>query len=59
MKKKIFLVENEPSVRDSLKHLLELKKYSVYVASNPTQAKELLQKKWVHLAIIDLRLIER
>lgn len=58
MKKKIFLVENEPSVRDSLKHLLELKKYSVYVASNPTQAKELLQKKWVHLAIIDLRLIE-
>lgn len=58
MKKKILLVENNSSVREQLKCYLEAKGYYVFSADGPEQATELLQKKWVHLAIIDLRLVD-
>ena len=58
MARKILLVENDPSVRTSLREFLKVKGYEVYTASDPLQAKKLLQEKWVHLAILDIRLID-
>ncbi len=57
-KGKILLVDNLAHVRESVGNLLTLTGYLVYTAASPEEAKEVLRKKPVHLALIDLRLLD-
>lgn len=57
-KGKILLVDNLAHVRQSIGNLLTLTGYQVYTAASPEEAKEVLRKEPVHLAIIDLRLLD-
>lgn len=57
-KGKILLVDNLAHVRESIGNLLTLTGYQVYTAASPEEAKEVLRKKPVHLALIDLRLLD-
>jgi DNA-binding response OmpR family regulator len=54
----ILIVDNDPEFLDSLNLFLELKGYTVYTADNPVNAKRLLADKLIHLAVIDVRLID-
>lgn len=54
----ILIVDNAPEFLDSLKLFLELKGYTVYTADNPEDARRLLADKLIHLAVIDVRLVD-
>lgn len=57
MKKgRILLVDNDVDVVKSWKRRLELEGYLVLTAASRNEAKELVQTKRVHLAVIDMRL---
>ncbi|MEW6618945.1 MAG: response regulator [bacterium] len=58
MEKRILLVDNESSELDAWKFNLEQQGYMVFSAGSPDEAKELLKKERVHLAVIDLKLID-
>jgi DNA-binding NtrC family response regulator len=52
----ILLVDDDPSLRDSLKDVLEGEGYEVALASTRAQAAELAEKVHPRLAIVDLKL---
>ena len=59
MKKgRILVVDNDVDVREIWKKRLEVEGYLVFTAASPNEAKELMQTNRVHLAIIDLKLID-
>jgi len=57
MKERILVVDNDPSVLEAWKTRLERGGYEVFTAKSPDEAKELLKKEQIHLAVIDIRLI--
>ncbi|HAW50176.1 TPA: hypothetical protein DCX16_04435 [bacterium] len=58
MQGRILLADNDPSVLEALKNRTEKEGYIVFTAKSPDEAKELLKKERIHLAIIDMRLID-
>lgn len=53
----ILVADNDPDFRESLvKDVLELEGYRVYQAGNPEEARQILKKELIHLAILDIRL---
>lgn len=57
-KGKILVVDNLEYARQSLGNMLTLTGYQVHTAGSPKEAKDLLQRRPVHLAVIDLRLLD-
>jgi len=57
-KGKILLVDNLEHARQALGDMLTLTGYQVHTAGSPDEAKEVLQREPVHLAVIDLRLLD-
>ena len=53
---RILVVDNSSHVRQSLDMLLTAQGYQVFVADNPVEARRLLRKGRVHLAVVDIRL---
>ncbi len=59
MKKgRVLIVDNDEGVANAWKQRLEVEGYLVLTAASPSEAKELMQTKRVHLAVIDLRLVD-
>lgn len=59
MKKgRILVVDNNMDVLELWRQRLEVEGYLVFTAGSPSEAKELIQTNRVHLAIIDLKLID-
>jgi len=56
--KRILLVENNADALEVVKLYLEIHGYQVYAARSPTEASRLLGRIPIHLAILDLRLID-
>lgn len=54
----ILLADNNEEFRESFAEVLESKDYDITQATNPQQAKELLETGLFQLAILDLRLID-
>ena len=56
---KILVADNDPDFRVSLvRDVLEQEGYEVFQAESPDEAKQVLEKELIHLAIIDLRLTD-
>ena len=56
---KILVADNDDSFRQSLaKDVLEPEGYQVYQAGNPAEARLILDRELIHLAIIDIRLTD-
>ena len=59
MKKgRILIVDNEAILLGLWKQRIELEGYRVFVATNPIEAKEVIQANRVHVAIIDMKLTD-
>ncbi len=56
--RKILIVENNPDHLRPRKKLFERQGWQVLTADNPEDAWEILTNGWVHLAVVDLRLID-
>lgn len=52
----VLVVDDEPSVRETIGRRLKTRGYSVLLASDPEMARKLLENHFINLAIIDLRL---
>ncbi len=56
---KILVVDNDPDALESLvKGVLESEGYVVFQAQSPEEARQILEKRLIHLAILDIRLID-
>ena len=53
---RILLVDNDETYRERTRELLELKGHAVSCASNPSEAKRLIESGRIDLAVIDIRL---
>ncbi|UCH96918.1 MAG: ATP-dependent 6-phosphofructokinase [Candidatus Aminicenantes bacterium] len=54
---KILVADNDSDYRKSLaENVLKMEGYEVFQAGNPQEAKEILKKELIHLAILDIRL---
>jgi CheY-like chemotaxis protein len=53
---RILVVDNSPHVRQSSKLLLKAQGYQVSTATNPVEARRLIDERRVHLAVVDIRL---
>lgn len=56
MQKRVLLVDNDVEFLDTRGELLERSGLTVFKAASTEEGEEILQQRWVHLAIIDLRL---
>ena len=57
-KGRVLIADNEKAVRDEWKYRLERAGYEVFTSDNPNAARDLLREQRVHLAIIDLKLVD-
>lgn len=55
-RRNVLVVDDEPSVRDSLDRLLRLEGYGVATASHGTAAIEVLQTGTIHIVLLDVNL---
>lgn len=55
---RVLYADNDNAFLRTRKGFLEAEGYEVLMADSPAEAREILQKRWVHLAIIDLRLTD-
>lgn len=53
---RLLVVDNDENLLALLREELSLEGYLVYAANNPMQAKEILNSKRIHVAIIDIKL---
>ncbi|MBK9940886.1 MAG: DNA-binding response regulator [Kouleothrix sp.] len=58
MTRRVLLVDNDPDYLDSIADFLELADYYVYRAVSLDRARQLLDYVWVHIAIIDIRMLD-
>lgn len=58
MKAKILLVENIGSTRETIAKLLQSKGYKVFPARSVEEAREIMAKTLIHVALIDVRLVD-
>jgi CheY-like chemotaxis protein len=56
MKQTILLVENDSSVRDSMRNLLDAEGYAVLSARDSTEALECFESEDIHLVVMDVSL---
>lgn len=56
MNKKVIFIDNAPDFLETRVEVLEDEGYEVYQATSLEEAEALLERSWVHLAIIDVRL---
>jgi DNA-binding response OmpR family regulator len=59
MKKRLFVVDDDPSVRESLKRVLEQSGYEVKLASDGTEAHAALNPADIDLLILDINMPKR
>lgn len=56
MKPRILLVDNKPDYLDTLSRLFKIHDFNVFTASSPAEAREAMETRWFHVAVIDVRL---
>lgn len=56
-RKRVLLADNKTDFLETLAELLDSAGYDVFKASTLSGAQQILKERWVHLAILDLRLV--
>ena len=57
-KKRVLYADNDRNYLDARSELLEIEGYQVIKAYNPEEAKRILEQENIHLAILDIRLVD-
>lgn len=52
----ILVTDDEKSIRNSLKEILEFEDYTVFEAENGQEALEIIEKKNIHLGLLDIKM---